>query len=338
MALLVGLGLAMPRPSPAAALAEPTGDAERELGILPLVITGPVAPEVGDAAERLGARVQEVFPAAARLPSAGEGSAIPCGDAPCWQGLAHEHGVARLLAVEVAFEDPDVRVTVRLVEGDSGEERGRASELCELCGLVELESLVGELAAAMRRELETGTVVPPRLVVRSSPAGATVQLDGEVVGTTPLTMETVSGEHRVEIVRDGFVTERREVSLVEGVERAIDASLRPRPSTDGGTPPRATLPLVLGGTGIGLGLGVAGAGVALVVVHDRPILSDCSGENVDALGRCRFLRDTRAGGIALLVAGGVLVAGGAVALALGTKRRRSSRLALGPGGTLALRF
>ena len=100
----------------------------------------------------------------------------------------------------------------------------------------------------------------------------------------------------------------------------------------------ALMPFLVAVAALPAYLWLAGAGVALVVVHDRPILSDCSGENVDALGRCRFLRDTRAGGIALLVAGGVLVAGGAVALALGTKRRRSSRLALGPGGTLALRF
>ncbi len=53
-----------------------------------------------------------------------------------------------------------------------------------------------------------------RLVVRSSPAGATVLVDGRDRGRTPATIRDLArGTHRIQIADGGFVTENRRVSL-----------------------------------------------------------------------------------------------------------------------------
>ena len=51
-----------------------------------------------------------------------------------------------------------------------------------------------------------------RLLIRSTPAGARVVLDGRDVGETPLTLRGVTrGAHTVRVARDGYVAEQRRV-------------------------------------------------------------------------------------------------------------------------------
>ena len=51
-----------------------------------------------------------------------------------------------------------------------------------------------------------------RLLIRSTPAGARVVLDGRDVGETPLTVRDVArGAHTVRVVRDGYVADQRRV-------------------------------------------------------------------------------------------------------------------------------
>jgi hypothetical protein len=53
-----------------------------------------------------------------------------------------------------------------------------------------------------------------RLVVRSTPAGARVFVDGREQGKTPLTVDDLArGVHRVRVVRDGYGTEERRITI-----------------------------------------------------------------------------------------------------------------------------
>jgi hypothetical protein len=53
-----------------------------------------------------------------------------------------------------------------------------------------------------------------RLLVRTSPAGARVLLDGKDVGLAPVTLRTVPfGGHTIRVSRDGYRTEERQVTL-----------------------------------------------------------------------------------------------------------------------------
>lgn len=53
---------------------------------------------------------------------------------------------------------------------------------------------------------------PQRLTVRSAPAGATVAVDGEPRGTTPLDLEVKPGRHALELSLPKYLTATREVS------------------------------------------------------------------------------------------------------------------------------
>ncbi len=318
------------------------------IGLLPLVLATDIPVEVDDIDARLTAQVREAFarsdPELVMLSAeqSGDAAAPYCGDAVCWQALATQFGVTHFLVARVTFSDPDYRVMMQLVDGLTGEMTSETDRACDLCGLAELGTQVGDMAATMRREIEAEATEPPRLVVTSVPAGAEVELDGEVIGLTPISVDTVSGVHRITLRRGGYVVAREEVELLDGVERRMETQLLKLPVDTAAVPSRpatASSGLIWGGVaGIVVGLGGIAGGATMVALHEQPIARDCEGENVDALGRCRYLHDTRAGGIALLVVGGISLVGGVVLLATGGARRRSDRRAqLRPGG-LAVRF
>ncbi|MCH9682106.1 MAG: PEGA domain-containing protein [Deltaproteobacteria bacterium] len=326
--------------------AQPTSSATR-VGLLPLVIAANVAAEVDDVDARLSAQVRDAFGDATAqlvaLPAdqTGDARAPYCADKVCWQALAAQFEVSHVLVVSVTFEDPDYRVGIELVDGRTGDVISDSDRACDLCGMAELGTQVGDMAATMRRELEASMVPAPRLVVTSVPSGAEVELDGEPVGLTPLNIETVEGPHRITVRRFGHVVERQQFELVEGVERRVDVQLRPAPvpvAAPTAVDRRRTGLVAGGGAALAAGIGVVGGGVAMVVLHGGPIQRDCSGDNVDALGRCRYLHDTRSGGIAMLVTGGLLAAGGIAMVVIGAKRARTQSNTQRRWQGLAVRF
>jgi hypothetical protein len=65
-----------------------------------------------------------------------------------------------------------------------------------------------------------------KLSVESRPDGAHVFLDGKPVGTTPLTMPSVSaGEHAIRIEREGYRRWSSSVRIVAGEQNRLTASL-----------------------------------------------------------------------------------------------------------------
>lgn len=71
-------------------------------------------------------------------------------------------------------------------------------------------------AAAERAETTApkADVTPGRLLVRSTPAGARVFVDGHEYGKTPVAVHDLShGAHRIRVVREGYGTEERRVVL-----------------------------------------------------------------------------------------------------------------------------
>ncbi len=75
--------------------------------------------------------------------------------------------------------------------------------------------------------------VAGRLLVRSDPSGATVFVDNEWRGVTPLTLTGLDlGTRRIRVQRDGYATQERAVSLTrERPSRSVDVSLPRRAAT-----------------------------------------------------------------------------------------------------------
>ena len=63
----------------------------------------------------------------------------------------------------------------------------------------------------------------------------------------------------------------------------------------------------------------------MIVIDENEIKSDCSGDNVDANGVCRYRYNTLAGGIVAVVVGTVASSLGTLALIHGTRRLRAQK-------------
>jgi hypothetical protein len=91
--------------------------------------------------------------------------------------------------------------------------------------------------------------------------------------------------------------------------------------------------MIAGASLVGTGVAAVATGVTLLVLHGRPITSDCSADNVDLDGDCEFLHNTRTGGVVALAAGGAALVTGSVLLGIELSRKRASRVSLHPTGS-----
>ncbi len=274
------------------------------------------------------------------------GATIPTGacDPESVKGVVAGTDVSHLVRASVVVEGRDYNVRVDLFDAGTGELSATSSDVCEICGHEELASLVGDLSATLRRKLSAAVDPPPLLRVVVEPEGSVVEVDGEVVGVTPIELTLTPGEHDVVVRRQGYVAYRSRLSLIDGVTETVSTELvplslaAPEPEVQGeGGRTRATL----GWAALGVGVGAAASGVALLVLDERPIQSDCSGENIDMFGNCLYRYNTLAGGVAMLVGGVGALTVGALLVARSRRRGRASnaRASVRPGGAgLVLRF
>jgi hypothetical protein len=95
------------------------------------------------------------------------------------------------------------------------------------------------------------------LKIVSGPAGASVAIDGQARGRTPITLSDVgAGDHRVTLTMDGYLENSRTVTVAVGRESNVQVTLTPNPrvSAKKGGMPKWLLPAI--------GAGAAGAVVA----------------------------------------------------------------------------
>jgi hypothetical protein len=246
-----------------------------------------------------------------------------------------------LLIPHVEREDQDYRITLVLHDA-GGRQLARVHETCSLCGAAEAEDLLAELAARVGRKVELAAQAAT-LTITSEPAGARIELGGSPVGTTPFELQIEPGVHELRVELDGHVDQQQRIDAVAGERQSLAFVLQPRPSAPAPKPARAALEPKLGAAALALGLGSALAGAVLIGIDERPITSDCSGDNIDAAGNCRWRHATLEPGIALMSGGAALLATGIVFLVRARKRDASSdaraRVHVHPrGGGLSLSF
>jgi hypothetical protein len=66
---------------------------------------------------------------------------------------------------------------------------------------------------------------PSTVVVKSSPDGADIRVDGKYVGSTPSTLRLAPGDHSVVIEKPGYRQWQRTMSLSAGGIITVDAQL-----------------------------------------------------------------------------------------------------------------
>jgi hypothetical protein len=102
------------------------------------------------------------------------------------------------------------------------------------------------------------------LSVDSDPAGASVYVNGKLAGETPLTVTNVApGDHRVRVVKEGYIENSRLVSMKPGQGESVQVkmtrdqgaayALQQDPDTGGGGGSKKALWIALGAVAVGAG-------------------------------------------------------------------------------------
>ena len=225
-----------------------------------------------------------------------------------------------VLRATVTVAKPDYVVKLQLVEGESDEVVTSTEKTCDLCGAQELRELVSDLAATVARKAGSVTKIAPTLVIESTPPGAAVLIDGEQVGLTPLELEVSEGSHEITVQKEGFMARTQSLAFEQGVRESLAVTLE-----SAGPDKRAKMFRTIGWAALGAGVGAAASGVALIVINDREISSDCSGDNRDDDGDCKYVHQTLAGGLALAGVGAALIATGVTFAVLGYKKKKPAQ-------------
>jgi serine/threonine-protein kinase len=138
-------------------------------------------------------------------------------------------------AVAIMTEPPSAAVSIDGVAlGKTPLTRGNLAPGAHILRL----SLEGYAPTEMSLQLDAGTLPTPLrfvlqptaavLSVGSDPAGATVRVDGAVVGATPLTgVSAPPGTHEVELEAQGYRRWKQKVALGAGNEVSLQATLAP---------------------------------------------------------------------------------------------------------------
>jgi len=243
-----------------------------------------------------------------------------CRDASCFPAMASALSASYLIGAKVSENNKTYVVTMDIINGRTGAVLASNRERCETCGVEEAGEKMGLAASALRERLETVARAPARFVVRSRPTSATVEIDGKIVGVTPLDVELAGGAHHLRLLMRGYDTLERTLTAVGGVDEGMDLDLVAIPSHF----PHRTV-----------GLATLAGGVVLLVsgiitmTFDRDEIG-CSAREKDPYGHCPWVRSTKWWGAAMVGTGAAAATLGGVFLYLAP---RSGATTLGFGLT-----
>ncbi len=300
-----------------------------QAAILPLEVQGDLATSDRDAlrlqlAEGLERGAFTVVPSSLVL-EALSGRPMSCDTRRCFEKVAAATEATHVVRTILEVMDRDYSVTVELIDGSDGTVLVAREESCEICGVADVGALLSTAAAALKTKLDALALGPSTLVLQSNPSGATVTLDGKVIGVAPLKMPVDPGKHRLRVSREGFIAIEREVTFVEGVEETIDFELDRVPSR---LPGRSW-----GIASLGVGIAALGTGLVLTGLHGRAYGSACNVQDgtLDAFGECKYLWDTKWLGAGLGMGGAALTALGVAVMLTTTSVSAKTQVRVGPG-------
>lgn len=314
--LVAGAALLLVGPLEARA-AEAKGPPQR-IGILRVDFRGSIPAEIRRLfqqriVEGLTAAAFQAFPVVSDEASA-------CDEPGCLSEAAHRLRVDFLVTGAIEEHAKTYSVVLHLIEGRKGQRIGTHHDTCETCGAEEAAEKMGLAAATLRGRLASLGDQPSRFVVRSTPAGASLALDGKPVGRTPFDLELKAGEHVLRVSSQGYRPIEKTVSVVAGVDESVSLDL---------VAPQSRYPLdVMGYAAAAAGALTLTAGVWLLHINERPIGCD---ERVDVNGRCPTERNTATPAAILIGMGSALGVLGGTWIFLGRSHGADEGASPSPG-------
>jgi hypothetical protein len=231
-----------------------------------------------------------------------ENDLLACQTAACYPAMAKTLNASYLITARVAESNKTYTMVMEIINGRTGAVLASNRERCETCGVEEAGEKMGLAASALRERLEVVSRAPARFVIRSKPAGATVIMDDQVIGATPLDSELSGGPHRMKLRMSGYDDLVRSFIVVSGVDETMDLDMVAIPSR---FPYRAA---GWGGLAAGAALLIGGI-VTMTFDHDEV---SCGGGSKDPNGHCPSIWATRWWGASMIGLGAAAAtAGGA---------------------------
>jgi hypothetical protein len=206
-----------------------------------------------------------------------------CQNASCYPAMAAALSVSYLITGQITESNKTYTLVLEIINGRTGFVLASNRERCETCGAEEAGEKMGLAASALRERLEAESRAPARIVVRSTPAGAAVVMDGKQAGVTPLDTNLVGGQHHLQLVLDDHETLARSFTVVSGVDESLDLSLTAIPSKF----PYRTV----GWSTLGGGAALLIAGLVTMAFDQHEIA--CSADDKDPSGHCPYVRGTK---------------------------------------------
>jgi TolB-like protein len=154
----------------------------------------------------------------ARLSEIGFQMTGACDDATCVADVGAELGVVKMVAGSIGLIGQTWTVTAQLVDVETArtDRTSSHSHAGSIDGLLDVLGDVARELAGGRRDVvirpgDTGTIV-----VTSTPAGATISVDGVEKGATPVSAEVSAGMHAVTASYPGYRSETKGVYVEAG--------------------------------------------------------------------------------------------------------------------------
>jgi hypothetical protein len=244
-----------------------------------------------------------------------------CEDPACVTRVAAAASATHVVGLSIAIDGRSYEVTMTLYDGSDGSTIAVSRDACEVCGLSEVQELIAGQAAVLVNKLDS-IDAPTTIAVETDPAGATVRIDGRVVGKSPYEDAALPGEHVIQVERDGYVLRERIVNTVAQTQEVVTFELKPIP-TEGPNDKTLRRQRIAGWTVLGAGIGVFAGGVALFSLNERDVGSRCSGDAIGPTGLCRWKFKTLPYALPLTIIGTAAIAAG-VALVVKAGRKHKS--------------
>ncbi|MGH1341119.1 MAG: PEGA domain-containing protein [Nannocystales bacterium] len=270
--------------------------AKTRVAVMPLLTEGDVPSEVrSEAREEVKAALENKN---VELVD-GRPTGANCTDFECIHSVAEDADAQWVVQPALSTIDHDYGIAVRLFDA-AGNLKADEASTCEICSYPDaVEALVTgakQLKVPLLelvenpygdREQETHEAEAiSRFAIRTEPEGALVKIDGERVGKTPLELEVEPG------LRDIEITLRNHNDVVETVRAPRGGSEMLNYTLTKNNEKQTRALRITGWTFSMLGVGLLGAGVPLLALEEEPVKRQCSGNDVDFEGRCRYRYDT----------------------------------------------
>jgi hypothetical protein len=235
-----------------------------------------------------------------------EATLLACQDASCYPTVAKTLGASYLITARVVESNKTYTMVMEIINGRTGAVLASNRERCETCGVEEAGEKMGLAASALRERLEVVSRAPARFVIRSRPAGATVIIDDQVIGATPLDSELSGGPHHMKLRMSGYDDLTRSFIVVSGVDESMDMDLVAIPSR---FPYRAA-----GWGGVAAGVVLLTAGIVTMTFDHNEV--SCGSDSKDPNGHCPSIWATKWWGASMMGLGAAAATVGGVFLYL----------------------